>query len=66
MLEDNIDGKGGDTKFYKNTMKLFDKAFKYYNLLKMSNILYFPCNMVMQTTSYILVQLMSLEIPSYK
>jgi hypothetical protein len=32
MLEDNIDGKGYDTKFYKSIMKLFDKAFKYYNL----------------------------------
>lgn len=32
MLEDNIDGKGGDTKFYKSTMKLFNKTLKYYNL----------------------------------
>jgi hypothetical protein len=34
MLEDNIDGKGDDTKFYKSTMKLFNKALKFYNLLK--------------------------------
>jgi hypothetical protein len=32
MLEDNIDRKGVDTEFYKSTMKLFDKVFKYYNL----------------------------------
>jgi hypothetical protein len=31
MLEDNIDRKGDDTKFYKSTM-LFNKALKYYNL----------------------------------